>query len=65
MIWDANSSKMEEPNVAKWEQSMGFHTSTTIVQGIFKGAHRRIFMPPYTPRAIAPKKELGNGPPQT
>ncbi len=31
MIWDANSCKMEEPNVNEREQVTGFHTSTTIV----------------------------------
>jgi hypothetical protein len=42
MIWDANSSKMEEPDGNERKQAMGFHTSTTIVQGIFKGACRQI-----------------------
>jgi hypothetical protein len=40
MIWDANSSKMEEPNANEREQAMGFRTSTTIVQGIFEGVRR-------------------------
>jgi hypothetical protein len=42
MIWDANSYKMEEPNVDERKQATGFHIGTTIVQGIFEGAHRRI-----------------------
>jgi hypothetical protein len=42
MIWDAKSSKMEEPNVDEQEQTMGFCISTTIVQGIFEGACRQI-----------------------
>ncbi len=29
MIWDANSSKMEEPNVDEQKRAMGFRTSTT------------------------------------
>jgi hypothetical protein len=40
MIWDAKSSKMKEPNVNEGKQAMGFHTNTTIVQGIFKGVRK-------------------------
>ncbi len=42
MIWDSHSSSMEEPNVDEKEQAMGFHISTTTMQGIFEGAHRWI-----------------------
>ncbi len=42
MIWDANSSKMEEPNVDEQERAMGFRTNTTIVQGISKGDRRQL-----------------------
>jgi hypothetical protein len=33
---------MEEPNANEKEQAMGFCISTIVVQGIFKGAYRRI-----------------------
>jgi len=42
MIWDSRSSIMEEPNVNEREQTMGFLTSTIIVQGISEGAHKQI-----------------------
>ncbi len=42
MIWDSNSSRVEEPNVDEQEQAMGFHIGTTTVQRFFKGTHRRI-----------------------
>jgi hypothetical protein len=40
MIWDANSFKMEEPNANEQEQTMGFHTNITTMQGISKGVHQ-------------------------
>jgi hypothetical protein len=42
IIWDANSSRMEEPNVDEQEWTMGFHTATTIMQKLSKGTHRQI-----------------------
>jgi hypothetical protein len=42
IIWDANSSKMEKPNVDEQKRAMGFHTCTIIMRGIFEGVHRRI-----------------------
>jgi hypothetical protein len=42
MIWDSHSSSMEEPNVDEKEQAMGFHSNTTIVQGISERACRQI-----------------------
>jgi hypothetical protein len=42
MIWDANSSKMEEPNANEQGRAMGFHIGTTIVQGISKGFRKWI-----------------------
>jgi hypothetical protein len=35
MNWDSHSSTMEEPNVDEREWAMGFHTSTTSMQGMF------------------------------
>jgi len=42
MIWDANSSKMEEPNVDEQKRAMGFCICTIIVQRIFEGIHKQI-----------------------
>jgi hypothetical protein len=42
MIWNANSSKMEKPNVDEQERAMRFHTCTIIMRGIFEGARRQI-----------------------
>jgi hypothetical protein len=42
MIWDSNSSNMEDPNANEMEQAMGFHISTTTMWGISKKVHRRI-----------------------
>jgi hypothetical protein len=42
MIWDTNSSRMEEPNVDEQEQAIGFCTSIIVMRGIFKGVYRRI-----------------------
>ncbi len=42
IIWDANSSKMEEPNVNEQKWTMGFCTCTTTMWGIFEGLRRQI-----------------------
>jgi hypothetical protein len=42
MIWDANSSRMEEPNVDERKQPMGFCTSTTYYQGVHKQILRQV-----------------------
>jgi hypothetical protein len=42
MIWDSHSSNIEKPNVDEKERATGFHIGTTNVQGISKGAYRRI-----------------------
>ncbi len=42
IIWDANSSRMEEPNVDEQERTMGFHTTTTTMQKLSKGTHKQI-----------------------
>jgi hypothetical protein len=36
MVWDSNSSKVEEPNVHEREQTMGFHSNTVKMFYIFK-----------------------------
>jgi hypothetical protein len=38
MIKDFHSSSMEKPNADEREQAIGFHTYTTTMQGISKGA---------------------------
>ncbi len=43
MIWDSHSLNMEEPNAHEGEWAMGFHISTTFVQGISKGIYRQIW----------------------
>jgi hypothetical protein len=43
MIWDSHSSNMEKPNANEREWAMGFHTNTTIVQGISEGKCRQIW----------------------
>jgi hypothetical protein len=45
MIWDSNSSNMEELNVDEWDWTMGFWINTTIVLGISKGTCRQILGP--------------------
>ncbi len=42
IIWDANSSRMEKPNVDEQERTMGFHIATTTMQKLSKGTHRQI-----------------------
>jgi hypothetical protein len=42
MIWDANSSKMEEPNIDEQKHVMGFHTGTTTMPKVSKGVHKWI-----------------------
>jgi hypothetical protein len=42
MIWDTNSSRMEEPNVDEQKQAMRFCTSITIMRGISKGVYQQI-----------------------
>jgi hypothetical protein len=42
MIWDANSSKMEELNADEQKHIMGFHTCTTTMPRISKGVHKWI-----------------------
>ncbi len=39
MIWDFNSSNMEEPNADKIEQTMNFHIYTIAMLGIYEGTH--------------------------
>ncbi len=42
MIWDSYSFNMERPNVDEKEWAMGFCIGTTIMQGIFERAYKRI-----------------------
>ncbi len=42
MIWDAISSRMEEPNVGEQEQTMGFYIGTIAMRGLFECACKRI-----------------------
>lgn len=42
MMWDSNSSNMEELNVNEREWAMGFHINTTTMPNIFKGPCRQI-----------------------
>jgi hypothetical protein len=35
MIWNFNSSSMEEPNVDEWKQAMGFYICTIDMFNIF------------------------------
>ncbi len=41
MIWDVNSSSMEEPNADERERAMGSRTYTTNVPDISKGTHNQ------------------------
>jgi hypothetical protein len=45
MIWDSNSSNMEELNVDEWNSTMGFQINTTIVLGMFKKTCKQILGP--------------------
>jgi hypothetical protein len=36
MIWDANLFCIEKPNVNESEQTMGFHTTITMMQNLSK-----------------------------
>jgi hypothetical protein len=38
MIWDSNSSNMEEPIANEWKWAMGFCTNIIVVLNIFERA---------------------------